>query len=314
MQYCYLISSFWYLIVDHISRVGIFLEVVKHESFAGAARALGLTGPAISKQVQSLEDQLGVRLLSRTTRHVGLTEEGAIYFEKARQALEDLNEAEQQIQELKACPTGKLKVNAPMSFGTQYLTRPIAAFAEQYPEVELDVEFNDHWADVVAEGIDVVIRIGVLEDSTLIARKLAPCPIILCAGEKLIAKYGIPESVEQLSAYPGIIYNKHAQKEEWRYRDNSDVIGTQTLNRNFAANTAEMQVEACLYGLGVSLLPAFAADVYLKSGELVALFPGYSTYPEPGIYAMYPQNRYLSTRTRLFIDWLSKASKDFSWC
>ncbi|MFT5116436.1 MAG: DNA-binding transcriptional LysR family regulator, partial [Parasphingorhabdus sp.] len=146
--------------MDHISRVGVFLEVVKNESFAGAARALGLTGPAISKQVQSLEDQLGVKLLSRTTRHVGLTEEGAIYFEKARQALEDLNEAEQHIQDLKACPTGKLKVNAPMSFGTRFLTRPIATFAEQYPEVELEIDFDDRWVDVVGEGFDVVIRIG----------------------------------------------------------------------------------------------------------------------------------------------------------
>ncbi len=171
--------------MDHISRVGVFLEVAKYESFAGAARALGLTGPAISKQVQSLEDQLGIKLLNRTTRHVSLTEEGAIYFDKARKALDDLNEAEQQIQELKACPTGKLKVNAPMSFGTQFLTRPIAAFAEQYPEVELEVDFDDRWADVVVEGFDVVIRIGTLQDSNLIARKLAPCPIILCAGKKL---------------------------------------------------------------------------------------------------------------------------------
>jgi DNA-binding transcriptional LysR family regulator len=300
--------------MDHISRVGIFLEVVKNESFAGAARSLGLTGPAISKQVQSLEDQLGVKLLNRTTRHVGLTEEGAIYFEKARQALEDLDEAEQQIQELKARPTGKLKLNAPMSFGTQFLTRPIAAFAEQYPEVELEVDFDDRWVDVVAEGFDVVIRIGSLQDSNLIARKLAPCPIILCAGKKLIEKYRAPESVEQLSDYPGIVYNMHTQKEEWRYRDKNGVIGTHTLSRNFAANTAEMQLEACLHGLGVSLLPIFSAEPYLKSGELVALLAGYSTYPEPGIYAMYPQNRYLSTRTRLFVDWLSLASEDFSWC
>jgi DNA-binding transcriptional LysR family regulator len=300
--------------MDHISRVGIFLEVVKNESFAGAARSLGLTGPAISKQIKSLEDQLGVKLLSRTTRHVGLTEEGAIYFEKARQALEDLNEAEQQIQELKACPTGKLKVNAPMSFGTQYLTRPIAAFAEQYPEVELEIEFNDRWADMVGEGFDVVIRIGSLEDSSLIARKLAPCPVMLCAGKKLIEKYGLPKSVGQLSEYPGIVYNMHTQKEKWRYRDNNGVIGTQTLNRNFAANTAEMQLEACLRGLGVTLLPIFSVDTYLKSGELVALFPDHPTYPELGIYAMYPQNRYLSTRTRLFVDWLSNASEGFSWC
>jgi DNA-binding transcriptional LysR family regulator len=252
--------------------------------------------------------------LSRTTRHVGLTEEGAIYFEKARQALADLDEAEQQIQELKVRPTGKLKVNAPMSFGTQFLTRPIAAFAEQYPEVELEIDFDDRWVDVVAEGFDVVIRIGALEDSNLIARKLAPCPVVLCAGNKLIEKYGLPKSVEQLSEYPGIVYIRHRQKEEWRYRDSNAVIGTQTLNRNFAANTAEMQLEACLSGLGVSLLPIFSAEAYLKSGELVALLPGYSTYPELGIYALYPQNRYLSTRTRLFIDWISRASEGFSWC
>ncbi len=299
--------------MDHLSRIGIFLEVVKCESFAGAARSLGLTGSAISKQVQSLENKLGVKLLNRTTRHVGLTEEGAIYFEKARQALEDLNEAEQHIQELKACPTGKLKVNAPMSFGTQFLTQPIAAFAEQYPEVELDIEFNDRWADIAGEGIDVAIRIGVLEDSTLIARKLAPCPIILCAGKKLIEKYGLPDSAGELSDYPGIAYNMHTQKEEWRYRDAANAIRTQTLNRNFSANTAEMQLAACLRGLGVALLPAFSAETHLKSGDLVALFPEYPTFPETAIYALYPQNRYLSTRTRLFIDWLSNASKDFSW-
>ncbi len=300
--------------MDHVSRVGVFLEVVKHESFAGAARSLGMTGPAISKQIQSLEDRLGVKLLSRTTRHVGLTEEGGIYFERARQALADLDEAEQQIQELKACPTGRLKVNAPMSFGVQYLTRPIAAFAEQYPEVELEIDFNDRWADVVAEGFDVVVRIGVLADSNLIARKLATCPVILCAGQKLIKEKGIPTSVEQLANYPGIVYTTHRQKEEWRYKNKDGVVNALTLNRNFAANTAEMQVEACLQGLGVALLPAFSADTHLKSGTLIELFPDCSTVPELGIYAMYPQNRYLATRTQLFIDCLSKASENFSWC
>ena len=300
--------------MNHISRVGIFIEVAKSESFAGAARVLGVTGPAISKQVQSLEDQLGVKLFNRTTRHVALTEEGAIYFAKARQALEDLNEAEQQILELKACPTGKLKVNAPMSFGTQFLTRPIAAFAQHYPDVELEIDFSDRWVDVVAEGFDVVIRIASLEDSMLIARKLAPCPIILCAGKKLIEKYGQPESVEQLSEYPGIVYTQHTQKEAWRFQDKHDAIVSQTLNRNFAANTAEMQLEACLQGIGIALLPIFSADAYLKSGELIELFPDHKTYPERSLYAMYPQNRYLSTRTRLFIDWLKDSSKDFSWC
>ncbi len=300
--------------MDYISRVGIFVEVAKNESFAGAARALGLTGPAVSKQVQSLEDQLGSKLLNRTTRHVSLTEEGAIYFDKARKALEDLHEAEKQINELKDCPTGRLKVNAPMSFGTQFLLNPIASFAEQYPEVELEVDFSDRWVDVVGEEFDVVIRIASLEDSNLIARKLAPCPIVLCAGKKLIEKYGIPETVEQIPDYPGVGYTQHAQKEVWRFQKNDKTVFTQTLKRSFASNTAEMQLQACLQGLGIALLPIFAAHSYIKSGELVELFPECKTYPQRAIYAMYPQNRYLSTRTRLFINCLGEASKNLSWC
>ena len=158
--------------MDHISRVGLFLEVVKHQSFAGAARHLGMTGPALSKQVQALEDQLGVRLLHRTTRQVTLTEEGAIYSERARKALEDLEEAERQVQDLKTCPTGVLRINAPMSLGQRCLVEPIAAFANAYSDVQLDVDFDDRQVDILAEGYDVVIRVGVLHDSSLIARKL----------------------------------------------------------------------------------------------------------------------------------------------
>ncbi len=150
-----------------------FFKLLNTLVLSGAARALGMTGPAISKQVKALEDQLGVKLLTRTTRHVALTEEGAIYFDRARKALEDLSEAEQHIQELKAVPTGKLKISAPTSFGSQFLTKPIAEFAAQYPDVELEVDFSDRRVDIIREGYDVVVRVGVLEDSTLIASKLA---------------------------------------------------------------------------------------------------------------------------------------------
>jgi len=300
--------------MDHISRVGIFLEVVKYESFAGAARSLGMTGPAISKQVQSLEENLGVKLLNRTTRHVSLTEEGAVYFDRARKALEDLGEAERQIQELKACPTGKLKVSAPISFGSQFLTKPIAEFARKYPEVDLEIDFSDRWVDVVGEGYDVVIRIANLKDSNLIARKLASCPIVLCASKDFVLEYGLPRSAEELKSYPAVIYNRHAQKEQWSYTDSSEKNGSIFLNRVFAANTAEMQVEACLEGIGVALLPIFSAHQHLESGKLVRVLPELKTELERGIYAIYPQNRYLSTRTRLFIDWLSDVSQGYEWC
>ncbi len=299
--------------MDHISRIGIFIAVVKYSSFAAAARELGMTGPAVSKQVQSLENKLGVKLLHRTTRHVSLTEEGTTYYTKARQALEDLNEAEQQILELKTVPTGRLKINAPMSFGTIHLTKSIAAFANQYPEVEIEVDFGDHWVDVIGEGYDVVVRIGSLEDSNLIARKLAPCPILLCASHKFIAKYGLPESIDELADLPGVVYNRHSQKEDWQYRDMEGNIRTQSLNRAMAANTAEMQLEACRSGLGVALLPIFTAHEYLATGELIRLFPQCTTFPERGIYAMYPPNRYLSARSRLFIDCLIETGESLPW-
>ncbi len=299
--------------MDHISRVGIFIEVVKQHSFTGAARALGMTGPAISKQVQSLEKQLGIKLLERTTRHISLTEEGSVYYEHASKALSDLNEAEQYILELKSKPTGKLKINAPMSFGTKYLTTPIANFALQYPDVDLEVVFNDHWVDVVGEGFDVVVRIGVLEDSSLIARKLADCPIKLCASKSFIEKYGAPKSIEQIKDFPGIVYSLHSQGGELRFKAPDGQVSTQKLTRTFAANNGEMQLEACLQGIGIAVLPIFNIAEHLRSGKLIELLPEYEIHPKRGIYALYPQNRYLSTRVRLFIDALSGTSKDLPW-
>jgi len=299
--------------MEYLSRIHIFVEVAKQQSFAGAARTLGLTGPAVSKQVQALEAKLGIKLLYRTTRRVSMTEEGAIYFERARKAIEDLIEAEQQIEEMKECPTGKLKVNAPLSFGNQYLVEPIAQFARQYPDVELEIDFDDRWVDVVGEGFDVVIRIGVLDDSSLVARRLAACPIFLCASPMLVEKHGLPETVSQLADFPALTYNRHQRYEEWQFEDQQGNRGVEKLRSVFSANTAEMQLRACLDGLGVALLPVFACNTYLASGDLVHLLPSFKTSPERGIYAMFPQNRHLSTRVRLFVDHLSEVGKGLTW-
>jgi DNA-binding transcriptional LysR family regulator len=291
----------------------MFIEVAKQESFIAAARVLGVTGPAVSKQVLALENSLGVKLLYRTTRKVSLTEEGAIYFERARKAIDDLAEAEQQIQELKQCPTGKLKINAPMSFGDQYLARPIAKFASMYPEVELEVNFDDRWVDVVGEGFDVVIRIGALADSSLIARKLAPCPIILCASPDCIAKNGLPLTVSDIADFPAVIYTRHGQAEDWRYRGRDGETGSVKLNKKFSGTSAGLQVAACESGIGLALLPSFAIWPQLQSGKLVQLLPQYQTDPERNIYAMFPQTRHLSTRVRLFVDFLSDLGESFPW-
>jgi len=299
--------------MDAISRVAIFVQVAQLQSFVAAGRALGMSGPAVSKQIKALEDHLGVRLLNRTTRSVTLTDEGALYLDRAGKALEDLQEAERRIQELKDCPTGRLKINAPMSFGNQYLVNPIAQFARRYPDVTLEVDFDDRWVDVIAEGYDVVVRIGVLEDSSLIARKLASCPIVLCASPAYLDQHGLPGQPSELPDFPAIIYSQHGQSEEWRYQAPDGEPGSVRLNRRFAGNSAEMQLEACLEGVGIALLPAFVACSHLDSGALLQVLPEYETYPQRGIYAMFPQNRHLATRVRLFVDWLTECGAEFPW-
>lgn len=299
--------------MDSISRVAIFVQVARLQSFVAAGRELGMSGPAVSKQIKALEESLGVRLLNRTTRSVTLTDEGALYLDRAAKALEDLQEAERQIQELKDCPTGKLKINVPMSFGNQYLVGPIAQFAKRYPEVKVEVDFDDRWVDVIAEGYDVVVRIGVLDDSSLIARKLASCPIILCASPAYKDQHGLPNEPSQLPGFPAIIYSKHSQSEEWHYQTPDGSRGSVRLNRNFAGNSAEMQLEACLQGMGIALLPVFIANEHLDSGDLIRVLPTFETYPQRGIYALFPQKRYLATRVRLFVDWLSECGAEFPW-
>ncbi|MCH2189894.1 MAG: LysR substrate-binding domain-containing protein [Gammaproteobacteria bacterium] len=295
-----------------LSRAKIFVTVAKLESFSAAGRELGLTGAAVSKQVQNLEKQLGVQLLNRTTRQVSLTEEGAVYYDGAARALADLAETEQRLQELKERPTGKLKVNAPMSFGNAFLNTPITDFAKEYPDVTMEIDYSDSWVDVVGEGYDVVIRIGEMKDSGLKARKLGDCPIWLCASPECLEKHGKIEGIDQLKEYPAITYSQHGRSESWVYGDNT-TTGSIKLRSVFSANTAELELEACLAGLGIAALPAFAVSSALRDGRLLRVLPQYETLPARYIFALFPPNRANSSRVRLFIDSLVGALESFDW-
>lgn len=300
--------------MDHISRVGIFVEVVKQQSFAGAARALGITTSAVSKQVQNLEDALGIKLLHRTTRLVTLSEEGAFYYHRARQALEDLAEVERELADCNSSPRGTLKINIPLSFGEAYLRAPIAAFAKEYPQVRLEVSLDDRMVDVMGEGFDLVVRIGVIEDSSLIKRKLADCPILLCASPEYLARHGEPQTPDDLAHHQMITFNRHGSGGDWRWKHRkSGKTGLTNYDGVFRANTAAMMQEAALQGVGIAILPIFSAATYLQSGQLKAVLPEYDTHPAREIALLYPPNRHGSTKTRLFIDWLASACKALPW-
>jgi DNA-binding transcriptional LysR family regulator len=300
--------------MDSISRISVFAEVVEQGSFIGAGRSLGLSGPAVSKQIQNLEAELGVQLLVRTTRQVSTTEEGQRYYERVAKVLADLDEAEAEVQESNACPAGKIKVNVPMSFGIKYLAQPIAEFARRYPQVEMEVDYSDRWVDVIGDGYDLVIRIAALRDSGLIARKLGSCPILLCASPEFIDRFYLPETPQQLAGLPAVVYTQHAQSEEWRYRKvAADTTGSIKLQRVFAANSGEQQVAACRAGVGIALLPIFLIAEELEAGTLVHLLPEFETVPVRNVYGMYAPNRFLPTRVRLLLDWLVECSQEYSW-
>lgn len=299
--------------MDHLSRIGIYTEVVKQQSFAGAARKLGITSSAVSKQIQNLEHALEVKLLNRTTRKVSVTEEGAIFFERANRALEDLKEAEEHINEMKACPRGPLKISLPHNFTNRFLLKPITAFAKQYPDVSLDVSMDDRHVDLIEEGFDVVVRIGTLKDTTLIARKLAHCPIAITASPEYLEKHGTPETPEDLAGHDVILYTRKSGPPHWHYKDQNGKRGSVALQGSFKCDAGDMELEAVRAGIGIAILPIFYVTDDIKAGNLVPILSDFQTWPELNIHALFPPNRYLSTRVRLFVDHLTNICRDLPW-
>lgn len=299
--------------MDHLSRIGVFTEVVKQQSFAGAARVLGITSSAVSKHIQNLEHSLQVKLLNRTTRKVWVTEEGAVFFERASRALDDLKEAESQINDMKACPQGPLKISIPNSFGAKYLVEPIANFARLYPNVEMDIHMDDRMVDIVGDNYDAVVRIGLLDDSTLIARKLADCPLVLCASPGYLNQHGTLKTPEDLSKHNVIAYTRNDARHHWQYKDKNGNKGQIRLNGTFKSDSGAMELEAAHQGIGLVILPIFYVSASLQNGRLVPLLEDYQTYPARNIHVVFPQNRYLSTRLRLFVDHLTTICDDLPW-
>ena len=290
-------------------KIEIFLEVAWLQSFSKAAKALGITGAAVSKQVAALEEELGVKLLTRTTRMVSLTDEGAIYFERARHAMEELNEAAEQLRDMKATPKGVLKLSAPVSFGQAHLLPALSSFAKKYPDVILEVTFDDRMVDVMSEGFDMVIRIGAMVDSALAAKHLGNCPLLPVASPAYLKAHGLPQTPAELKQHRIISYSNQGVGFEWRYRGSNGKTGSVRAESMLRANSAEMMLQAALDGIGITVLPIFTVATHLKAGQLVRILPEYETDPERKITALMPPNRYRSTKVKLLLDWIVQACK-----
>ena len=299
--------------MDHLTRVNMFVSVANTGSFAAAARELGVTSSAVSKQVQNLEHELKVRLLNRTTRKVSLTEEGSVFLARAGRALEDLQEAREEIYELRSNPRGPLKISLPVSLAQKYLAAAIAAFAIEYPDVELNVSLDDRLVDIVGEDFDLVLRIGSLSDSSLIGRRLASCPFVICASPAYLEQYGLPKTPDELSDHNVLAYTRNDASHEWRFKQPDGRLGYVALNGTFKSDSGDVLCQATVAGLGIAHLPIFYVAPYLRSGELIRLLPDHETWPAREIHAVFRPSKYQSTRLRLFVDHLAVACKSLPW-
>ena len=284
------------------SGIDVFRAVVRQGSFIGAANELGISGAAVSKQIKRLEQRLSIVLFYRTTRSVVPTEAARRLAEQLFRSDDEFDSLLDQLSDAQLSPSGRLRVNVPMSFGELFLRRPIAVYAKRYPEVVVDVDFDDRRVHLVEDGYDLVVRIGVLEDSGLIARRVGDCPLYLCASPDLIASWGHPEAPGDVSAMPAVIYSLASGGISWSCRGDDGETHSVALRPALYANSAGMMLEACLAGVGVAILPHFSCADALASGHLRRLLPGFETVPDRGIYVVYPDKRFVPLKVRSFID------------
>ncbi|MBV8235668.1 MAG: LysR family transcriptional regulator [Acidimicrobiia bacterium] len=288
--------------MDRLAAMEAFVRVVERGGFTAAAEELRLSRAMVSKHVQDLEEHLGARLLNRTTRKVSLTEAGRVYYERSLQLLADLAETEEAVGELQARPRGRLRVNAPVSFGALHLAAAVADYMAAYPEVTVELTLNDRIVDLVEEGYDLALRIARLTDSSLIARRLAPCRMAVCASPAYLGRAGQPEHPDDLTRHNCLGYSYGQARDEWRF-DGPEGAASVRVRGTLQANNGDALRAAALRGAGLVLLPSFIVGADLTAGRLVPVLSGYRV-PELGIHAVYPHSRHLSAKVRSFVDFL----------
>ena len=288
--------------MDKLTSIRAFTKVVDHGGFAAAARELRLSRSAVSKYVIELEQQLGVQLLHRTTRSASPTENGQVYYERAKAILADLEEADVAVTRLQAEPRGLLRINAPMSFGTLHLGSAIADFMAVYRDLEIQLVLSDQMIDVVQEGFDVTLRIAELASSSLIARMIAPAPRVICASPGYLKAHGTPRHPDDLRQHDCLIYGHLATGNQWKLKGPDGDHWIQA-NGKLCTNNAEILCDAAVKGRGIALLPTFIAGPALRDKKLRTVMSDYRA-PELSLHAVYPPTRHLSVKVRLFIDFL----------
>lgn len=288
--------------IDLLDGVAVFVGVINSGSFTAAAEALGHSTSYVSKTVTRLEKRLGSRLLNRTTRTISLTDAGRAYFERCNQIVIDAENAQRSISQLQDNPKGLLRVNAPVSFGSMYLLDHLSEFMKRFPEITLEVEFNDRMIDVVAEGYDVVIRAGQIRDSNLVARKFTTSKSIVVTSPAYSKNNGRPEMVSELENHACLAYSLIPNPTLWEFMKDGNRTVVKVTPR-LMCNNAAIEVAMAVNGIGIGRIPLFCCEQEIAEGKLEIILDDYEQ-PEIGVYAVYPHRQYLTAKVRAFVDFL----------
>lgn len=297
--------------MDRFSQMRVFAAVIEAGSFAGAAEALQMSRPAVSRHLAELEARLGVRLIQRTTRRLSLTPEGEVFHARVRDLLAGMDDAEAEITAQQAEPAGLLRVNAPVTFGILHLAPLWGQFRALHPQVRFDVTLSDRVVDLVDEGYDLAVRIARLPDSSLVSRQLATTRAVVCASPAYLRRRGRPKVPQDLRGHNLIAYTYWSGRDEWRFQGPDGPVSIKT-EATMHTNNGDTCRAAALAGQGIVLQPTFLVGPDLASGKLVELMPAYKG-PELGIYAVYPSRKHLLPKTRALVDFLAAAFRKPRW-
>ncbi len=295
--------------MDTLTRMRAFIDVVEAEGFSAAARKIGRSKALLSKYVRELEDELGALLLNRTTRQFSLTEAGHTYYKRANEIIREIDSLADTVRESSGDVRGRIRLSAPRTFADAPIGQSLIDFALAHPDIVLDINLDDRFVDLVEEGFDLAIRISRLENSSLIARRLAPFAVQVCASPELIARTGAPKRPQDLTSRPCIIDTNGRWLSNWPFKgDNGEMISV-AVSGPIEVNSPLTARAAAVSGLGYAILPDFIAAPEIEAGRLQPLLED-RMLTGAGIFAVYPHRRYLPAKVRVFVDFLVQWFKD----
>ncbi len=290
--------------MDTLLSLRVFLRIAEGGSLSAAATKLELSRAIVSKYLKELEEHLGVRLVNRTTRRLSLTESGRAFYERCVQAVGDIDDAMRCAADSTAVPRGTLRINCAHAFGRRYVAPALGDYLARHPAVKVDLTLNDRVVDIVEEGFDLAVRIGRLDTSSLVARRLAATQLVACAAPAYLRVRGVPAAPGDLDGHDCLTYSYAPDPGAWELSRGEESVRVR-VGGGARANDGETLMEIALAGHGIVMLPTFLAGDALAAGRLVPVLPGWEG-ERMGIYAIYPSRLHLSAKVRSFVDFLAE--------